>query len=273
MDRWILLKHLEQFIQEDLGDGDITTRLCVEDEIVKGVVTSKEDFVLSGVREATVLFEDHGVEVKEYFDPGDRVGEGDVLMEVRGPASVILSLERLALNLIMRMSGIATKVRSMVDAAEGTVVACTRKTTPGFRYFEKKAVQDGGGDTHRMRLDDMVLVKDNHIALAGGLQEAIERAKKASFSKKIDVEVVDFEGAVIAAENGADIVMLDNMSPSEVERAYTKIKDIRKDILVEVSGNIDIYNVKDYTPHADVVSSGALTHSAPAVDVSMTIER
>ncbi len=272
MEEWLLQQHFDRYLSEDLGFGDLTTRLCVDDRRVEAVIGAKNDFVLSGIREITFLFESHGVEVESYFTSGSEVKKGDILLELKGRASAILGIERTALNILMRMCGIATKVRKMKNLAGDTVIACTRKTTPGFRYFEKKAVEDGGGDPHRMALDDMVLIKDNHITLAGGLKEAIQRAKKASFSKKIDVEVTDVEGAVTAAEKGADIIMLDNMSPSSAKEAYKKIKEIDKKIMVEISGGIDESNVADYAPYADVISSGSLTHSVTAADLSLNIK-
>ncbi len=274
MEGWLLKQHFDRYLEEDLGFGDLTTRLCVKDDrTVEALIEAKDDFVLSGVTEITFFFESHGVDVKSNFTSGNIVKKGDVLLELKGKASTILGIERTALNILMRMCGIATKVRKMKNLAGDTVIACTRKTTPGFRYFEKKAVEDGGGDPHRMALDDMVLIKDNHISLAGGLKEAIQRAKKASFSKKIDVEVTDVEGAITASKIGADIIMLDNMSPTTVEKAYKKIKEIDEKIIVEISGGIDEYNVQDYAEYADVISSGSLTHSVKAADVSLNIKR
>ncbi len=274
---WMSRKDIRSFLEEDLGYGDITTELFDSaqgsggKEIIKAEITAKEELVVSGLKEAALVFDEVGAETKILFDAGQQVEEGEILMVVKGDISSLLSAERLALNIIMRMSGIATRVNMMVKEAGDTKIAATRKTTPGFRRFEKKAVEDGGGDTHRFRLDDMVLIKDNHIKIAGGVKEAMERAKKASFSKKIDIEVTSMEEAVKAAENGADIIMLDNMTPDEVKRIYEKIKEIDDDILVEVSGGIDETNLKDYVGNADIISSGAITHSARSADVSMNI--
>ncbi|MFO8110508.1 MAG: carboxylating nicotinate-nucleotide diphosphorylase [Thermoplasmata archaeon] len=271
MEKWMLKRCFDEYLAEDLGFGDLTTRLCVDDRRVEALVEAKDEFVLSGTREITLLFESYGVEAKGNFTSGSRVKKGDILLELKGPASAILGIERTALNIMMRMCGIATKVRRFKELAGDTVIACTRKTTPGFRYFEKRAVEDGGGDPHRRSLDDMVLIKENHITLSGGLENAIKRAKKASFSKKIDVEVTDVLSAVKAAKLGVDIIMLDNMTPSSVKEAYEKIKDIDKSIIVEVSGGMDESNVSDYAPYADVISSGALTHSVNSADISLLI--
>ncbi len=273
MEKWVLRRYFDRYLEEDLGYGDLTTRLCVDEREVRGFIISGEDFMISGTREISILFESHGVEVLNYAPSGTRAKKGDTLMELKGSSTTILSLERTALNILMRMCGIATKVSEMKKVAGDTVIACTRKTTPGFRYFEKRAVEDGGGDPHRMALDDMVLIKDNHIVLAGGVEKAMDKAQKASFSKKIDVEVTDMGGAVAAAKNGADIIMLDNMSVVAVKEIYAKIKDIDKHIIVEVSGGIDESNIADYAPFADVISSGALTHSYISVDISLRIEQ
>lgn len=274
---WMSREDIQNFLEEDLGYGDITTELFETelrssgDRIIKAEITAKQDMVVSGLQEAVLVFDELGAETKILHEPGEEVEEGEVLMAVKGDLSSLLSAERLALNIIMRMSGIATKVHRMVDEAGDTVIASTRKTTPGFRRFEKRAVEDGGGDTHRYRLDDMILIKDNHIKIAGGVEKALERAEKASFSKKIDIEVTSLEDAVAAARLGADIVMLDNMKPEEVKRAYKKIKEIDENLLVEVSGGIDEDNFQDYVGHADILSSGAITHSVRSADVSMNI--
>ncbi|MGM0510117.1 MAG: carboxylating nicotinate-nucleotide diphosphorylase [Thermoplasmatota archaeon] len=274
---WMIRKDIRGFLEEDLGYGDITTGLFEPStssegkEMIKAEITAKEELVVSGLNEAAVVFDELGAETKILFKAGEQVEEGEILMVVKGDISSLLSAERLALNIIMRMSGIATKVHRMVDEAGDTAIAATRKTTPGFRRFEKKAVEDGGGDTHRFRLDDMVLIKDNHIRAAGGVEEALERAKKASFSKKVDIEVTSMDEAMTAAENGADIIMLDNMEPEEVKEIYQEIKKIDEGILVEVSGGIDETNFKDYVGRADIISSGSITHSVDSADVSMNI--
>ncbi|MFO7991883.1 MAG: carboxylating nicotinate-nucleotide diphosphorylase [Thermoplasmata archaeon] len=272
MKNWVLDRELERFLNEDIGYGDITTQLFDPGRDASGIIVAKEDFVVSGLEEAARVFEKTGCITKVLFDAGDDVDEGDTLMEISGSASSILTGERLALNIIMRMSGIATKTKSMVERGKGLKVAATRKTTPGFRYFEKKAVEEGGGDPHRFRLDDMVLIKDNHIRLAGGIESAVKKGRKASFSKKIDVEVETFEQAKEAAEMGVDIIMLDNMEPEEARKSYEQIKSIDEDIIVEVSGGIDESNIADYIGCCDVVSSGALTHSTSSVDVSLDLK-
>jgi nicotinate-nucleotide pyrophosphorylase (carboxylating) len=217
----------------------------------------------------------------EHVYDGAVAHSGQILAKVRGPARSILTVERTVLNLLMRMGGIATITRRMVDEARSinpTIkIACTRKTTPGFRLFEKRAVELGGGDTHRLRLDDAVLVKSNHISAAGGVREAVERVKSGmSFTKKLEVEVSSVDEAVEAVRSGLDILMLDNMTPDEAEQTISTLTemDIRSGIMIEVSGGVKPENLKAYAAvGADVISMGLLTHSARALDINLKITR
>jgi nicotinate-nucleotide pyrophosphorylase (carboxylating) len=192
-----------------------------------------------------------------------------------GPLRQVLRGERVALNFLMRMSGIATMTRSLVEECQkvnSTVrIAATRKTTPGFRFYEKKAVRLGGGDPHRTRLDDGILIKDNHLTVVGSVTEAVTRAKTLSFSKKVEVEVETREQAEEAARAGADIIMLDNMSVTEAQHAFEAIKRIDKRVMVEVSGGITPQNAVSYARYADVISMGYITHSARAIQFSLHI--
>jgi nicotinate-nucleotide pyrophosphorylase (carboxylating) len=189
-------------------------------------------------------------------------------------------MERTILNLLMRMSGIATATSQMVQKARernpDIRVAATRKTTPGLQFWEKEAVRVGGGDTHRYRLDDAVLIKDNHLALVGDVELAIRRARQyASFTKKIEVEVENLQDAISAAEEGADIIMLDNMSVDQIERVLEVLieKGLRDKVLIEISGGIDPNNIAEYAgTGADIISSGYLTHSAGVLDLSLEIQ-
>ena len=194
-----------------------------------------------------------------------------------GSARAILAGERLALNIVMRMSGIATLTRSLVDKCRKVNpkvrVAATRKTTPGFRYFEKKAVLIGGGDPHRMGLYDAVLIKNNHIRLAGGVKEALKRAAKGSYMMKVEIEVETPEQAFVALENGADIIMLDNFGPEEAKKLSHRLKKARPEVLIEISGGIRPDNIEKYAAAADIVSLGWLTHSVRSVDFSMKVEK
>jgi len=198
---------------------------------------------------------------------------------VYGRARDILSAERTVLNILMRMSGIATQTRRLVEtvrrAGFNVRIAATRKTAPGLRLLDKRAVVIGGGDPHRFRLDDAVLIKDNHVRVAGGVREAIRRARSAaSFSKKIEVEVQSLEEALESAECGVDILMLDNMSVEEAKRTIKALEDrgLREKVIIEVSGRIDEKNILEYAKLGpDVISVGALTHSVRAADISLEV--
>ncbi len=274
-----LREELRRFLREDVGYGDITTEAVVDPEITGvGKIVAEEDCVMAGVEEASELFAMLGLSVVQNIRDGERAEPGEVVMEAYGRFATMLTGERLALNILMRMSGIATQTDRIVSAARGKNpnirIAATRKTTPGFRYFEKRAVVLGGGDSHRMRLDDGILIKENHIEAAGGLEAAIKRAKeRASFSRKIEVEVTDLDMAERAARAGADIIMLDNFSPEMAKKGYEAVKGIDRRIIVEISGGITQDTVTDYAPYADVISLGALTHSVRACNLSMDILR
>ncbi len=275
-----LARRLEVFLEEDLGFGDLTTELLLPPEMqAKAWVKAKERGIVAGVQEAVLLFELEGVEVAESLSDGGAVEPGDAVIAVKGPAKAILGVERTALNILARMSGIATATRRMVEkldkAGYSTRVAATRKTAPGLRYFDKRAVSIGGGDTHRTRLDDAVLIKDNHLALLGSVSEAVTLARKrASFTRKIEVEVKTPAEAVEAALAHADIIMLDNMAPSQVAETMRDLQEegAREKVLVEASGGVTEENVLDYARlGVDIVSVGALTHSSKAMDLSLDI--
>ena len=256
-------------LKEDVNEEDISTNALVDaDEMGSVKLLAKADGVLAGapVFERTFrLFA-----VQWYFDDGDDVTKGDLIATITGPIRALLTAERVALNFLQRMSGIATYTKKMVDALAGseTKIVDTRKTTPNFRIFAKYAVRCGGGENHRFNLTDGVMLKDNHIGAAGSVAEAIKRAKAyASFVRKIEVEVETMAMVKEAVEAGADIIMLDNMSADEIKKAVAFI-DGRA--LVELSGNMDINNISKYKDlGADIISSGALTHSAPVLDFSM----
>ena len=209
---------------------------------------------------------------------GEKIKNKQVLLQISGDAQTILSVERTMLNLLSRMSGIATKTRTLAEKLEKANVkakiAATRKSVPGLLYFDKKAVVIGSGDPHRLHLDDMVLIKDNHLAIVGSVEEAVKRAKAyASFSKKIEVEVTDVEDALKAANAGADIVMLDNFSPKQAKTAGEALRKAGfSKVLLEVSGGITGENLLDYAQaNVDVISMGELTHSVKALDISLEI--
>jgi nicotinate-nucleotide pyrophosphorylase (carboxylating) len=276
----VLQEKLMDFLREDAGLGDITTDAVVPAETqVHAQIIVKEPAVVAGILEAKALFEMLGAEFAAAVEDGDEVISGKVIAEVEGCGRAILAAERTALNILMRMSGIATATEKLVkkvrDAGLDVRVAATRKTAPGLRYFDKKAVMLGGGDPHRFRLDDAFLVKDNHIEIAGGIKEAMEKVRSvASFSKKIEVEAKTKGQALEAAKRGADIVMLDNMTLGEVEETIKAlgVLNLRDKVLIEISGSITEKNLLDYAKlEPDVISLGSLTHSVRAINMSLEV--
>jgi len=257
-----------------LSVHDLTTRALANPEsVVRAQVIAREVCVTSGVAYAAAVFQLLGARVTTHVLDGARVSAGDVVMTVEGDARV-WTAERVALNVMMRMSGIAT-LTAQLQAAVSAVspscrVAATRKTTPGFRRFEKAAVVHGGGDPHRFGLFDAFLVKDNHLAgLAGGVKEAVQRCRALDATKFLQVEADTAEQARAAAGAGADAVLLDNFTPANARALYDELKADHPHLLVEVSGGISADNVVEFAAGADRISMGALTHSAPAVDFGL----
>lgn len=276
------LRELQDYVAEDLGFGDITTQAVVPAGVhAEAVILAKASGILAGVSEASEILLTSGCKVNILKRDGERVRNGERILQVTGEASSILSRERVVLNLIMRMSGIATLTSQFVEISKKinprVRIASTRKTAPGLRSLDKKAVHLGGGDTHRMRLDDAILIKDNHLRIVGSVGEAVKRAKKrASFTKKIEVEVSTLADAVEAVEAEADIVLLDNLSPQELKKIVKALEaqKLRKGITIEASGGITLLNLSKYAKTGvDVLSVGALTHSVKAIDVSLEILR
>jgi len=270
------MAELLRFVEEDLGYGDITTESVLEEEVAaRAEVVAKEAGVLAGVEEALALLEHFNLKCTPLKQDGEEVAPGEVVLQVEGSARTILMLERVVLNLLMRMSGIATATRRLVNIAGryGVRIAGTRKTTPGFRYFEKRAIALGGGDTHRLRLDDAVLIKDNHLALVE-LGEAVRRAKEAGFTRKVEVEVRSPEQALRALEAGADIVMLDNFSVEEAERAISLARERGSGAVIELSGGITPENIESYAKlRPDVISTGYITTRSAWLDMSLRLKR
>lgn len=262
-----------QALREDITSEDITTNAVMrESKPGRADLICKQDGVIAGLDVFTRVFEllDDKITVEKFFKDGDKVKNGDLLAVVTGDIRVLLSGERTALNYLQRMSGIATYTRNVADLLNGskTKLLDTRKTTPNMRIFEKYAVKVGGGYNHRYNLSDGILIKDNHIGAAGGVKEAIQMAKEyAPFVRKIEVEVENLEMLKEALEAGADIIMLDNMTPETMKKAVEMV-DGRAE--TECSGNVTKENIKNIIDvGVDYVSSGALTHSAPILDVSL----
>jgi len=279
MPRKVLEDKLKQILAEDVGQGDVTSEAVVPAGLtVEAVVVAKEAGVAAGIEETVIFAESLGLSVKAEVADGDEVKSGTVILKISGNARAILSAERTMLNLLSRMSGIATATRRLTEklrkANLAVKVAATRKTAPGLLYFDKKAVVVGGGDPHRLRLDDMILLKDNHVAIAGSVENAVKKAKAASLSNKIEAEVTSVADALKAAEAGADIVMLDNFSPRQVREAVEALKTAGffGKVLLEVSGGITEENLLEYaSTQVDVISMGALTHSVKALDISLEV--
>lgn len=266
-------KHIRTALEEDLNHGDMSAAAVVPASAQATVeLIAKQEGVIAGldVFERTFHLLDPAVCVERFVVDGSRVEVGQLLARISGDAFVLLAAERTALNYLQRMSGVATYTRQIADLLEGskTTLVDTRKTTPGMRIFEKDAVRLGGGVNHRYNLSESVMLKDNHIAAAGGIKAAVEAARKtASFTSMIEVETEDLDMVTEALEAGADIIMLDNMDHDTMARAIELIGDRA---LTECSGNITRDNVQTYIDlGVDFISSGALTHSAGILDLSM----
>lgn len=269
-------------LAEDVGRGDVTTDATVpEKALASGNFVAKGPGAtcVSGLAAARAVFEESSEALR--FTPlvaeGAVVRPGTEVARVEGPARPMLAAERVALNLVMRLSGIATLTRAYVAectvAGTGARIADTRKTTPGLRALEKAAVRAGGGANHRSGLDDGVLIKDNHLAVAGGVAESVRRAREgAPHLLKVEVEVEDESGLREAIAAGADAVLLDNLGPEEVAGAVSLVRSEAPGTLVEVSGGVDLATVRTYAAAGpDLISVGALTHSAPAADISLDV--
>ncbi len=274
---------LTDFLNEDIGTGDITSNALIDektDATAKIICKNSGDgIVVSGLTEAKTIFDICGCDSTTLVNDGSRLKGKTAVMVIQGSARSILKAERTALNLLMHMSGISTKtsqfVKKLGEYSEFVSIASTRKTSPGLRHFDKKSVLHGGGISHRYRLDQLILIKDNHIAIVGSVAKAIELVRsKYGSNRKIECEVCDYSGIIDAIGSGADIVMLDNFAPDLVHRSMEKIKNLglRDKIVIEVSGGITLDNIYEYaSAKPDVISVGSLTHSFQSVDYSLEI--
>lgn len=271
---------LRHMIEEDIGFEDITTNALIGPEVnARAEIISRVGGIIAGIAVAETIFNEFGLKYSIYKSDGDLIHSGDVVMLIEGNARVLLSVERTVLNLMMRMSGIATLTAKMVEKAKmvnkSIIIAATRKTTPGIQFFEKSAVKFGGGDPHRFRLDDCVMIKDNHRAMVGDISQAIKIVRKnVSFTKKIEVEVETLEDAILASKAGADIILLDNMKPPEIEIILDELNKLGlcENVIIEASGGINPDNIVQYASKGvDVISMGFITHSAPSIDLSLEI--
>jgi len=268
-------KELAKFLSEDLGKGDITSNLLPRKKI-KGRIISRQDGIIAGVNYVKEIFLSKGCTVRIIKKDGNKTIPNQTILEITGFAQSVLSCERTALNLLSRMSGIATKTKKFVEKINAVnprvKLYATRKTAPGLRFFDKEAVKIGGGEKHRMSLDQMIMIKDNHIAVAGSLPRLIIKARKKY--KKIEVEVENQEDALLAASAGVNIIMLDNFSPKEIINTVNRLKKskLRKHVKLEASGGINEKNIGVYAKTGiDMISVGEITNAVTGIDFSLEI--
>ena len=266
-------KMLLQFLEEDIGKGDITSSLLPKRKITARII-SRENAIVAGVKYVKEIFMLKGCIVKILKKDGSSVKPNQTIINITGEAAKILTCERTALNLLTRMSGIATQTNSLVKKIpdKKTKLYATRKTAPGLRIFDKEAVEIGGGKKHRMKLDEMVMIKDNHIAVSGSLLSLIKNAKRKY--QKFEVEVENTEDAVLAAKEGATIIMLDNFSPNQIRKTIQMLKKqkLRDKVKVEASGGISSKNISKYgSTGVDIISVGSITNSVKGIDMSLEI--
>ena len=268
-------KELLRFISEDIQGGDITSVLLPKKKI-KAKIISRQDGVLAGVKFAGDIFRLKGCSVKIIKKDGAKLKSNQIILQISGNAGTVLSCERTALNLLSRMSGIATQTNFLVSKIRKintkTKLYSTRKTAPGLRFFDKEAIMIGGGHKHRMSLNDMVMIKDNHLLVTNSMEGIIKNARKRH--KQVEVEVENQRDAMIAASSGATIVMLDNFSPAQIKKTISALqkKKIRNKIKLEASGGINSKNISAYAKTGvDIISVGSITNSVRGLDLSLEV--
>ena len=279
MSNTFLKEFLKKAIEEDIGSGDITTEFCIPiSQYSVAYIIAKEEGIIAGMPFVIELYAliDKSLKIEIFKQEGIILKKGDIIATIKGRTKSILMGERIGLNLIQRLSGIATLTKKFVDAVKDTKVKIldTRKTTPNMRMFEKYAVRIGGGFNHRFGLYDGILIKDNHIKAVGSIKEAVERVKKAGTRMlKIEVEVENLQQLKEALYVGVDMIMLDNMPLSMLKEAVKITKQYDPSVKLEASGGINLQNIKDIAETGvDFISIGSITHSAKAIDISMEIE-
>jgi len=268
-------KELLKFLAEDIGKEDISSKLLPRKKI-KAKIISRQNGVIAGVKFAQDIFVLKGSKVKIIKKDGSKIKAGQTILEIAGPVYSILSCERTALNLLSRMSGIATQTSNLVEKirkiSPRTKLYATRKTAPGLRFFDKEAVNIGGGEKHRMSLDKLVMLKDNHLAVSGSLSRLISKARKKY--KIIEVEVENQEDALLTAVSGATIIMLDNFSTKEISKTIKNLKKakLRKRVKLEASGGINSKNIQSYAKSGvDMISVGEITNSVSGIDLTLEV--
>jgi len=268
-------KELLRFISEDIQGGDITSVLLPKKKI-KAKIISRQEGVLAGVKFAGDIFRLKGCNVKIIKKDGAKLKSNQIILQISGNAGTVLSCERTALNLLSRMSGIATQTNFLVSKIrkinKKTKLYSTRKTAPGLRFFDKEAIMIGGGHKHRMSLNDMVMIKDNHLLVTNSMEDIIKSARKRH--KHVEVEVENQRDAILAASNGATIVMLDNFSPVQIKKTITALqkKKLRNKVKLEASGGINSKNIAAYAKTGvDMISVGSITNSVKGLDLSLEV--
>jgi nicotinate-nucleotide pyrophosphorylase (carboxylating) len=277
MNDMVPIQYLLRFIKEDSPFGDVTSDAIIPDCTCRAVIRAEQEGVIAGIDEAVALFRHFGIVAEPGKQDGETVIPHDIILSLAGNARAILLTERTALNLIGRMSGIATQTRKFADVVSAVNSRCriasTRKTCPGLRALDKKAVQLGGGDPHRMSLSDGILIKDNHLMLVP-LTDAVRAARAASAYRKIEVEIETPADALTAAKEGADIILLDNMTPCKVQESLAGLKNagLRDRVIIELSGGIDETTLPEYALlDVDIISMGALTHTVKNFSVTLDV--
>jgi len=267
---------IDRYLEEDLGDkGDITSDSLFTNETAEAKIIAKENCIIAGLEETKQIFKKLKTQIKTLVKDGDFIEKDTTIAIIKGSAKAILKGERLALNFICKMSGISTETKKLVKKCRKInpklTIAATRKTTPGFRKYEKKAVMIGGGETHRYGLYDAVMIKDNHLKIIGSIDEAIKRVKQKVHDNIIEVEVENKKDAISVAKLDIDVIMLDNFTPSSARNVAEKIREINSKILIEISGGVTPENITEYVPFADRISLGYLTNKVKSIDFSLEI--
>lgn len=268
-------KALENFLAEDIGKGDITSNLLPRKTISANII-SRQQGIIAGVNYAKEIFTSKGCKVRILKNDGTIIRPNEKIMAISGTAQAVLSCERTALNLMSRMSGIATRTRMLVKKIQKVnpkvKLYSTRKTAPGLRFFDKDAVEIGGGHRHRMSLDKMIMIKDNHLAIAGSVYPLLDKARKKH--KEIEVEVENLHNAIVSAQGGATIIMLDNMHPKAISEVVMVLKKLglRNKVKLEASGGIDEKNIQSYAKTGvNMISVGKITGSVAGLDLSLEV--
>ena len=268
-------RELKRFLDEDVGKGDITSKLLQKKSIVARIIT-REETIVAGTMYAKEIFALKKCRTKIYKKDGKIAKQNQTILEIKGNAGDILTCERTALNLLSRMCGIATQTNNLKKQIKSvgskSKVFATRKTVPGLRFFDKEAVKIGGGEKHRMTLNEMIMIKDNHLAVEKSIEDVLRKAKKTR--GKIEIEVETKKDAILCAKMGADIIMLDNFSPEKIKKTVRKLTELklRNKVILEASGRINSKNIVKYAKtNVDMISVGSITNSVNGIDLSLEI--